>query len=423
VRDLSGTRIRKRVDGEVITTCRGCGDDGLEIILFLGEMPLANGLLSADQLDEPEFRYPLDVAFCGRCALVQLTVSLPPEALFSEYLYFSSYSDTVVENAVQLVRRMIQTRGLGPDSLAIEVASNDGYLLQHYVRGGVPVLGIDPATNIVPVAQAHGVPTLPAFFGSDLAEELRSAGRRADVLHANNVLAHVPDLNGMVRGIARVLADDGVAVIETPYVRDLVEGLEFDTIYHEHVFFYSLTSLDAVFRRCGLQIVDVERISLHGGSLRVFAALEGAAATSSAVDDLLEAESRAGVGSVGYYRGFAGRVESLCADLRGLLTALKSRGHQIGGYGAAAKGAVLLNALDLPEGTLEFVADRSPHKQGRYMPGVHVPVVSPDRLLELMPDHLLLLAWNFADEIMDQQAEYRRRGGRFIIPVPVPRII
>jgi SAM-dependent methyltransferase len=386
-------------------------------------MPLANGLLTARQLDRPEPRYPLDVAFCDACALVQLTVSIPPEALFAEYAYFSSYSDAVVENAGGLVKRMIDERGLGPNSLAVEVASNDGYLLRHYVRAGVPVLGIDPATNIAPIAEANGVPTLPEFFGPELAEELRGAGRRADVLHANNVLAHVPDLNGFVRGIARVLLDGGIAVIETPYVGDLVEALEFDTIYHEHLFYYSLTALDGVFRRNGLRIVDVERIPIHGGSLRVFVAAEADAQPSVAVTSLLESEDRSRLASVDFYRGFADRVAALCSGLRDLLGGLKSRGNTIAAYGAAAKGTILLNALQLPLGTLEYVADRSPHKQGRYMPGVHIPVVSPDRLLETMPDHLLLLAWNVADEIVEQQSEYRSRGGRFIIPVPTPRIV
>jgi SAM-dependent methyltransferase len=411
------------LDIEIATSCRGCDAEGLEVILSLGEMPLANALLTPEQLHEPETRYPLDVAFCARCGLVQLTASVPPEALFSDYPYYSSYSDAVVANARRLARRMIEDRDLRPTNLAMEVASNDGYLLQHYVRAGVRVLGIDPAANIAPAAESRGVPTLCAFFGEELADDLRGAGYRADVLHAHNVLAHVPRLDDVLRGIARILADDGVAVIETPYVRDLVEGLEFDTIYHEHLFYYSLTSLNAALRRNGLHAVDVERIPLHGGSLRVIAAGGGAGAESPAVADLLASEARAGMTSAAYYRGFAGRVATLCGELRDLLAGLKSRGSGIAAYGAAAKGATLLNAVGLPDGTLEFVADRSPHKQGRYMPGVHLPIVSPDRLLEAMPDHLLLLAWNHAEEIVVQQAEYGRRGGRFVVPVPVPHVI
>ena len=411
------------LDIDIATSCRGCDEEGLEVILSLGEMPLANALLSNEQLNDPEPRYPLDVAFCARCGLVQLTASVPPEALFSDYPYYSSYSDAVVDNARRLVRPMIEERGLGSTSLAIEIASNDGYLLQHYVRAGVRVLGIDPAANIAPSAEARGVPTLCAFFGEELADDLRAAGYRADVLHAHNVLAHVPRLDDVLRGIARILADDGVAVIETPYVGDLVEALEFDTIYHEHLFYYSLTSLDAALRRNGLRAIDVERIALHGGSLRLLAARGGAGVHSPAVDSLLASEARAGMASAAYYRGFADRVATLCGELRELLAGLKSRGSSIAAYGAAAKGATLLNAAALPDGTLAFVADRSPHKQGRSMPGVHIPIVSPDRLLEAMPDYVLLLAWNHAEEIVLQQTEYGRRGGRFIVPVPVPRVI
>jgi SAM-dependent methyltransferase len=411
------------LDIEIATSCRGCDAEGLEIILSLGEMPLANALPTLERLNEREARYPLDVAFCARCGLVQLTASVPPEALFTEYPYFSSYSDAVVDNARRLVRRMIEERRLGPTNLAIEIASNDGYLLQHYARADVRVLGIDPAANIAPAAEARGVPTLCAFFGEELADDLRTAGYRADVLHAHNVLAHVPRLDDVLRGIARILADDGVAVIETPYVGDLVEALEFDTIYHEHLFYYSLTSLDAALRRNGLHAVDAERIPLHGGSLRVLVARGDAGAHSPAVDDLLASEARAGMASAAYYRGFAGRVATLCGELRDLLAGLKSRGSSIAAYGAAAKGATLLNAAELPDGTLEFVADRSPHKQGRYMPGVHLPIVAPDRLLEAMPEFLLLLAWNHAEEIVGQQAEYERRGGRFIVPVPVPHVM
>jgi len=411
------------LDIEVATSCRGCNAQGLEVFLSLGKMPLANGLVTHEQMNEPEARHPLDVAFCARCGLVQLTTSVPPEALFSDYPYYSSYSDTVVDNARRLVRRTIEERDLGPTSLAIEVASNDGYLLQHYVRAGVRVLGIDPAANIAPAAEARGVPTLCAFFGEELADDLRAAGYRADVLHAHNVLAHVPGLDDVLRGIARILADDGVAVIETPYVADLVESLEFDTIYHEHLFYYSLTSLNTALRRNGLRVIDVERIPLHGGSLRVVAALSRPGKHSPAVAGLLASEARAGVVSAAYYRGFAGRVDALCGELRNLLAVLKSQGSSIAAYGAAAKGTTLLNAAGLPEGTLDFVADRSPHKQGRYMPGVHIPIVSPDRLTDAMPDYLLLLAWNHAEEIVLQQAEYERRGGRFVVPVPVPRVL
>jgi SAM-dependent methyltransferase len=405
-------------------TCRGCGASDLQIVLSLGKMPPSNALLTEDQLAEPETRYPLDLAFCPTCALAQITVSVDPAELFNEYAYFSSYSTTMVTHAGAIAQRMIEERHLGPDSLAMEIASNDGYLLQNYVRARVPALGIDPARNVVVAARERGVETLCEFFGEDLADELRDSGRRASVLHANNVLAHVPDVNGVVRGIGRVLADDGVAVIETPYVRDLVERVEFDTIYHEHLFYYSVTALDRLFERNQARIVDVERIPIHGGSLRVFA---GPAATAPsprpAVAALLEEEARLGLATLDYFEGFADRVEALKGQLLTLLGDLKGQGHRIAAYGAAAKGTVLLNSFGIGKERIEFVADRSEYKQGRYMPGVQVPILGPEALLAEMPDEVLLLAWNFMDEIMEQQAEYRRRGGRFIVPAPVPEVV
>jgi SAM-dependent methyltransferase len=405
-------------------SCKGCGASDLQIVLSLGKMPLSNALLTQDRLTEPETRYPLDLAFCPACALAQITVSVDPAELFDEYAYFSSYSTTMLEHAEAIVHRMIEEQQLGPDSLAVEIASNDGYLLQNYVRAGVPALGIDPARNVVVAARERGVETLCEFFGGDLAEELRDSGRRASVLHANNVLAHVPGVNGVVRGIGRVLADDGVAVIETPYVRDLVEGVEFDTIYHEHLFYYSLSALDRLFERNGVRVVDVQRIPIHGGSLRVFAAsAPTASAPAPAVAALLEEEARLGLATLDYFGGFADRVEVLKGQLLTLLGELKDQGHRIAAYGAAAKGTVLLNAFGIGTERIEFVADRSEYKQGRYMPGVHVPIVGPEALLAEMPDEVLLLAWNFADEILEQQDDYRRRGGRFIIPVPTPGLV
>jgi SAM-dependent methyltransferase len=405
-------------------SCRGCGTPGLEIVLSLGAMPPSNALLTKAQLDEPEAVFPLDLAFCQTCALAQITVSIDPAALFAEYAYFSSYSTTMLAHAESLVGELIDERELGPPSLAMEIASNDGYLLQYYVRAGVPVLGIDPARNIAVAANERGIETLCAFFGADLAEELRASGRRASVLHAHNVIAHVPDVNGVVRGIGRVLADDGIAVIETPYLRDLVERLEFDTIYHEHLFYYSLTSLITLFERNGVRVIDVERIPIHGGSLRVIAApAESLSTPSSAVASLLAEEAELGLGTVDYFRDFAAQVETLKGQLLELLASLRDQRHRIAAYGAAAKGTVLLNAFGIDAAQIDFVADRSEYKRGRFMPGVHIPIVGPEKLLEEMPDEVLLLAWNFAEEILEQQHEYRTRGGRFIIPAPVPEVI
>jgi SAM-dependent methyltransferase len=400
------------------TTCRGCGASGLEVVLDLGEMPLANAILKEEDLARPEPRYPLALAYCPDCWLVQITETIPPDLLFREYTYFSSVSDAFVEHSRVIAERLIAQRGLGPDSLVVELASNDGYLLQHYARAGVPVLGIDPARNIAEVATARGVPTLAEFFTRDLADELATSGRTADVVHANNVIAHIPDLNGFVAGIARILKPDGIAVIETPYVRELVERLEFDTIYHEHLFYHSLTALLRVFERNGLTVVDVERIPVHGGSLRVFAMRTGAGEPRAAVRSLLAEEEAVGLCSPAYYATFAGRVEALGRELRTMLASLRSQGHTIAAYGAAAKGAVLLNAFSIGPDLISFVVDRSAHKQGHLMPGVHIPIVAPDQLVARKPEECLLLTWNFADEILAQQAEYRRLGGRFIIPVP-----
>jgi SAM-dependent methyltransferase len=400
------------------TTCRGCGRSGLEVVLDLGEMPLANAILTEEDLAHPEPRFPLVLAYCPDCWLVQITETIPPDVLFREYTYFSSVSDAFVEHSRVIAERLIVERKLGPGSLVIELASNDGYLLQHYARAGVPVLGIDPARNIAEVATARGVPTLAEFFTRDLADELARSGRSADVVHANNVIAHIPDINGFAAGIARILKPDGMAVVESPYLRELVDRLEFDTIYHEHLFYHSLAGLSRIFERNGLSIVDVERLSVHGGSLRVFAMRSSAQGSSEAVRSLLAEEASLGLCSPEYYAAFADRVEALGRDLRAMLESLRSQGHTVAAYGAAAKGAVLLNAFDLGTDLISFVADRSPHKQGHLMPGVHIPIVAPNQLVARRPEECLLLTWNFADEILAQQAEYRRLGGKFIIPIP-----
>lgn len=399
-----------------MTACGGCGEPGITHVLDLGSMPLANALVAFDELDRPEARFPLVLAFCSTCRLAQITEPVSPDQLFREYAYFSSVSDAMVEHAHQLVGRLVPRIGLGETSLAVEIASNDGYLLQHYVARGIPVLGVDPARNIAEAAIARGVPTVCEFFSREMAQDMARSGRMADVVHANNVLAHVPDVHGFIEGIASILKPTGLAVIETPYVRDLVDRLEFDTIYHEHVYYYSLTALARLFSQHGLRIVDVERIAIHGGSLRVYAAPDGASPSEPAVSRLLDEEEASGVTQLEYFVGFGQRVQALGAQLRDVLAGFKSRGESVAAYGAAAKGAVLLNAFGIGADTLDFVADRSPHKQGHYMPGVHIPIVPAERLVEAMPEATLLLAWNFADEILGQQSEYRARGGRFIVP-------
>ena len=400
--------------------CRSCGTAGLELVLSLGRTPLANALLTREQLSRPEPLYPLDLAFCPACTLVQITQTVPPAELFADYRYFSSFSDTMLRHARSLVAGLISERQLGPQSLVVEIASNDGYLLQNYTQAAVPVLGIEPAANIAREAEKRGIPTVVEFFGKDLAARLAAEGKRADVIHAHNVLAHVADLNGFVEGIAILVKPGGVAVIEAPYLKDLLDHCEFDTIYHEHLCYFSLTALDHLFRRHDLLIHDVERIPIHGGSLRV--TVGKSAAQAPAVARMLAEEKAWGVDRFATYRDFGTRVGALKATLTSMLAGFKRRGDRIAAYGAAAKGSTLLNYFGIGRETLDFVVDRSPHKQGRFMPGVHLPILPPERLVEEMPDEVLLLTWNFADEILEQQRIYRQLGGRFIIPVPEVRV-
>jgi len=409
------------------TRCRSCGHTDLADVLDLGSTPLANALVKPDDALKPEAEYPLELVFCPHCSLVQITETVPPEILFREYLYFSSFSETMLRHAEKLAARMIANLGLGPDKLVVEVASNDGYLLQFYKQAGVPVLGIEPAGNVAQVAVERGIPTLCEFFGTQLASRLVAQNKRADVIHANNVLAHVADLNGIVNGFQLLLNEDGVVVVEVPYVRDMIDRTEFDTIYHEHLCYFSLTALNRLFPRNGLTIVDVERLPIHGGTLRLFAMRVDApklkAADDSAVKQLLREEAEVGLDRLEFYLGFSAKVRRLRSDLLTLLSELKADGKRIAVYGASAKGTTLLTYFGIGGETLDFVVDRSSVKQGHLTPRTHLQIFSPTKLVEAMPDYVLLLTWNFADEILEQQAEYRQRGGHFIIPLPDVKIV
>ena len=393
----------------------------MQVVLSLGKMPLANASLTADQLQETEPVYALELAFCSECTLVQITETVLPGTLFDNYLYFSAYSETMLQESEQLAGRLIESRRLNSESFVVELGSNDGYQLQYFLTRHIPVLGIDPAKNVVEVAEAKGVPTLCGYFGRELALELRKRGHIADVIIARNVLAHVADLNGFVEGIGILLKRDGIAVIEVPYIKDMIDNSEFDTVYHEHLCYFSATALNRLFEKHGMVLKDVEHIPLHGGSLRLYVAHSGKPMKS--VQSLLREEREWGVERAETYLGFADRVTRVKDALTALLMSIKKDGHSIAAYGAAAKGTVLLNYCEIGPDILDFVVDVSPYKQGRYIPGVRLPIYPPARLLEAMPEFTLILAWNIAEEVLRQQSEYVRRGGKFIIPLPQPKII
>jgi SAM-dependent methyltransferase len=404
-------------------TCRSCGSSELTIVLDLGEMPLPDALLRPEQLDDPEPRFPLEVAFCAACSLVQILEEVPPEQLFVDnYLYFSSFSEGLMRHVREYALRMIEERGLGADSLVVEIASNDGYLLRNFAEQGIPVLGIDPAPGQAAAAEAAGVPTLREFFDADLARRLVAEGKRADLIVANNVMAHTPTLNSFVEGIAILLADDGLATIENTYVKDLIDHCEFDTIYHEHFCYFSCTAVDALMRRHGLTLTAVEHFpSLQGGTLRWHVTRHGPVADSAL--RFLRAERDEGLAEPAFYAEFGRRVEGIRSSLLELLHGLRADGKSIAAYGAAAKGSTLVNYAGIGPELVEFVVDRNVHKHGLHMPGTHLPIRDVSALLEEQPDYTLLLAWNYRDEVAAQQAEYLLRGGRFIVPVPSPEIL
>ena len=405
--------------------CRSCRAELSHTFADLGMSPVSNAFLKADQLDRVEPFYPLHAYVCGRCFLVQLEEFESPQRIFNEdYAYFSSYSDTWLEHARRYAEMMIGRFGFGPKSQVIELASNDGYLLQYFKQKGIPVLGIEPSRNVAEAAIAKGISTFVRFFGVETAKALVAQGTRADLLLGNNVLAHVPDLNDFVAGMKIVLKPQGVITMEFPHLQHLVEENQFDTIYHEHFSYFSFVTVERVFAQHGLQIFDVEEIPTHGGSLRIYARHAGqAGAPGERVTELAARERRLGFEKLDLYHAFSQRVQETKRLLLEFLVEAKRSGKKVVGYGAPAKGNTLLNYCGIRSDFLEFTVDRSPQKQGRFLPGTHIPVYAPERIDEVRPDYVMILPWNIKEEIMEQMARIRSWGGKFVVPIPRVRVL
>lgn len=401
-------------------TCRHCGTPLLHNFIDLGFAPPSNAYLRAEDLSRPEVHYPLRVKVCDRCWLVQTEDYASSEELFSaEYAYFSATSSSWVDHAARYSEMITGRLGLGRDSLVIEVASNDGYLLKNFVAAGIPCLGIEPTDSTAAAAEALGIPVRREFFGEDLAHTLAAEGQRADLIIGNNVYAHVPDINDFTRGLAAALKPDGTITLEFPHLMPLIEHTQFDTIYHEHFSYLSLTTVSTIFAWTGLRIWDVEELPTHGGSLRVYGChADSAIATSDNVAALLDRENQFGITRLETYTDFQGRADRVKDDFLAFLIEQKRSGRTVAAYGAAAKGNTLLNYAGVRPDLLPYVCDAAPSKQGKFMPGSHIPILSPDALQEDNPDIVVILPWNIAEEIRRQLEAHSRRGARFATAIP-----
>ena len=407
-----------------LTKCRICSNENLHDVLSLGMMPLANNFLKKEQISAPEFVSPLGVIFCANCGLVQLSHVVSPNIMFRDYVYIPSTSKTLIHHFAELAKKTVEKFNLPGDSLVVDIGSNDGTLLKLFKTHKVKVLGIEPATNIAKLAEANGIETINDFFNQRTALKVVGNKGKAKVITGTNVFAHVNDLDGFLKGIDILLEDNGIFIIEVPYLPDLLEKIEFDTIYHEHLSYFSIKPLTRLVEKFKMEIFDVERIGIHGGSIRVFVKRASASGpVSESVANLLALEQERKLDSIETYLTFATEVASIKERLLELLKRLKSEGKRIVGYGAAAKGNTLLNYCKIGTDILDYIVDNIPYKQGRYTPGMHIPVVPEERLTQDRPDYALILAWNFAEEIMAKQQKYKELSGQFIIPVPNPQIV
>ncbi len=399
--------------------CRSCSHQDLRLIVDLGAQPLANSFLSRDELLRMEPTYPLRLLYCSNCHLVQVPPATNAQAIFSDYLYMSSYSQSWLDHARAYVEKVMQRFNLGPQSRVIEIASNDGYLLQFVCRKGIPALGIEPAANVAKLAEDKGIPTRIAFFGKETAHSLVAEGLAADLTVANNVLAHVPDLDDFVGGFAVILKSEGVATFEFPHLANLIGQTQFDTVYHEHFSYISLIAARAFFSRHALRVFDVEKLPTHGGSLRLYVCRNAAGhATTPAIDALIAEEKTLGLDRLETFQNFAGACRRIKNDLLKFLIAAADDGKVVCGYGAPAKGNTLLNFCGARMDLIAFTVDRNPHKQGRFLPGTHIPILPPDEIAAKKPDYVLILPWNLRTEICEQMDHIRSWGGKFVVAVP-----